>query len=86
MLNSVLRLFKGESADQAGKFGSVGGANGGIARHLDFAVIAAQGDVRVKVVGVGGAGGNAVARMASAGLRGVEFLGREYRRTGVAGV
>ena len=74
MLNSVLRLFKGESADQAGKFGSVGGANGGIARHLDFAVIAAQGDVRVKVVGVGGAGGNAVARMASAGLRGVEFL------------
>ena len=74
MLNSVLRLFKGESADQAGKFGSVGGANGGIARHLDFAVIAVQGDVRVKVVGVGGAGGNAVARMASAGLRGVEFL------------
>ena len=74
MLNSVLRLFKGESADQAGKFGSVGGPDGGIARHLDFAVIAAQGDVRVKVVGVGGAGGNAVARMASAGLRGVEFL------------
>jgi len=51
-----------------------GGPDGGIARHLDFAVIAAQGDVRVKVVGVGGAGGNAVARMASAGLRGVEFL------------
>lgn len=74
MLNSVRRLFRGEGVDYAGKFGAVGGPDGGIARHLDFAVIAAQGDVRVKVVGVGGAGGNAVARMASAGLRGVEFL------------
>ena len=74
MLNSVRRLFRSEGTDYAGKFGSVGGPDGGIARHLDFAVIAAQGDVRVKVVGVGGAGGNAVARMASAGLRGVEFL------------
>ena len=74
MLNSVRRLFRGEGADYAGKFGAVGGPDGGIARHLDFAVIAAQGDVRVKVVGVGGAGGNAVARMASAGLRGVEYL------------
>lgn len=33
-----------------------------------------EGEVRVKVVGVGGAGGNAVHRMAGAGLRGVEFL------------
>ena len=33
-----------------------------------------EGEVRVKVVGVGGAGGNAVNRMAGAGLRGVEFL------------
>ncbi|MDE2823514.1 MAG: cell division protein FtsZ [Chloroflexota bacterium] len=74
MLNSVRRLFRGEDTDYARKFGTVGGPDGGIARHLDFAVIAAQGDVRVKVVGVGGAGGNAVARMASAGLRGVEFL------------
>lgn len=74
MLNSVRRLFTNEGADYAGKFEAVGGPDGGIARHLDFAVIAAQGDVRVKVVGVGGAGGNAVARMASAGLRGVEFL------------
>ena len=74
MLNSVRRLFRGEGTDYAGKFESVGGPDGGIARHLDFAVIAAQGDVRVKVVGVGGAGGNAVARMASAGLRGVEYL------------
>ena len=39
-----------------------------------MASAAAEGDVRVKVVGVGGAGGNAVARMAGAGLRGVEFL------------
>ncbi|MYB48811.1 MAG: cell division protein FtsZ [Dehalococcoidia bacterium] len=74
MLNALRRLFTNEGTDYAGKFGSVGGPDGGIARHLDFAVIAAQGDVRVKVVGVGGAGGNAVARMASAGLRGVEFL------------
>ena len=74
MLNALRRLFTNEGADYAGKFGAVGGPDGGIARHLDFAVIAAQGDVRVKVVGVGGAGGNAVARMASAGLRGVEFL------------
>ena len=74
MLNSVRRLFRGKGTDYAGKFESVGGPDGGIARHLDFAVIAAQGDVRVKVVGVGGAGGNAVARMASAGLRGVEYL------------
>ena len=74
MLNSLLRLFNNESGTHAGKFGTVGGPDGGIARHLDFAVIAAQGDVRVKVVGVGGAGGNAVARMAGAGLRGVEFL------------
>ena len=74
MLNSLLRLFNGEGGTYAGRYGSSGGPDGGIARHLDFAVIAAQGDVRVKVVGVGGAGGNAVARMASAGLRGVEFL------------
>ena len=74
MLNALRRLFTNEGTDYAGKFGAVGGPDGGIARHLDFAVIAAQGDVRVKVVGVGGAGGNAVARMASAGLRGVEFL------------
>lgn len=33
-----------------------------------------EGKVRVKVVGVGGAGGNAVNRMVDAGLRGVEFL------------
>ena len=33
-----------------------------------------EGKVRVKVVGVGGAGGNAVTRMVDAGLRGVEFL------------
>ncbi len=74
MLNSLLRLFNSEGDTYAGRYGSSGGPDGGIARHLDFAVIAAQGDVRVKVVGVGGAGGNAVARMASAGLRGVEFL------------
>ena len=74
MLNSLLRLFNSEGGTYTGRYGSSGGPDGGIARHLDFAVIAAQGDVRVKVVGVGGAGGNAVARMASAGLRGVEFL------------
>ena len=74
MLNSLRRLFNGEGGTYAGRYDSAGGPDGGIARHLDFAVIAAQGDVRVKVVGVGGAGGNAVARMASAGLRGVEFL------------
>ena len=74
MLDSLLGLFKGDGADYAGRYGAAGGPDGGLARHLDFAVIAAQGDVRVKVVGVGGAGGNAVARMASAGLRGVEFL------------
>ena len=74
MLKSLLRPFRSEGDDYAGRYGSVGGPDGAIARHLDFAVIAAQGDVRVKVVGVGGAGGNAVARMASARLRGVEYL------------
>lgn len=74
MLNSILRLFKSEGVDYAGRYGSTGGPEGGIVKYLDLAVVAAEGDVRVKVVGVGGAGGNAVARMASAGLRGVEFL------------
>ena len=74
MLNSLLKLFKNDGGDYAGRYGSAGGHDGGIARHLDLAVVAAKGDVRVKVVGVGGAGGNAVARMASAGVRGVEFL------------
>ena len=33
-----------------------------------------QLDVRMKVVGIGGAGGNAVLRMQQAGIRGVEYL------------
>ena len=74
MLNPLLRLFNSENGTHAGRYGTVGRPDGGIAKHLDLAVVAAGGDVRVKVVGVGGAGGNAVARMASAGLRGVEFL------------
>ncbi|MCY4528604.1 MAG: cell division protein FtsZ [Chloroflexi bacterium] len=74
MLNSLLGLLKRDGNTNAGRYGSAGGPDGGIARHLDFAVIAAQGDVSVKVVGVGGAGGNAIARMANAGMQGVEFL------------
>ena len=74
MLNSLLRLFKSEGGNYAGRYGSAGGPDGGIAKHLDLAVVAAEGDVSVKVVGVGGAGGNAVARMASVGMRGIEYL------------
>ena len=34
---------------------------------------------KMKVIGVGGAGGNAVNRMIAAGLTGVEFTSGEYR-------
>ena len=74
MLNSLRKLFGVEVSDSAGRFGTTDGLDGGITRHLDLASAATEGDVRVKVVGVGGAGGNAVSRMAGAGLRGVEFL------------
>ena len=47
---------------------------GGDASDPERAYGSIEGEVRVKVVGVGGAGGNAVNRMAGAGLRGVEFL------------
>ena len=74
MINSLRKLFPRVGTDSAGRYGSTGGYEGGLAKHLDMAGAVAEGDVRVKVVGVGGAGGNAVARMASAGLRGVDFL------------
>src|SRR5215472_14863321 len=32
------------------------------------------GSARIKVVGVGGGGGNAIARMISSGLQGIEFI------------
>ena len=41
---------------------------------------------RIKVVGVGGAGGNAVNRMIEAGLTGVEFLAVNTDAPGAAGV
>ena len=47
---------------------------GGDASEPETTYGSIEGEVRVKVVGVGGAGGNAVNRMAGAGLRGVEFL------------
>ena len=74
MINSLKKLFQGGGTDSAGRYGATGGYEGGITRRLDLAGAAAESDVRVKVIGVGGAGGNAVARMASAGMRGVEFL------------
>ena len=74
MINSLKKLFQGTGTYSAGRYGATGGYEGGITKHLDMAGAVSEGDVRVKVVGVGGAGGNAVARMASAGLRGVEFL------------
>ena len=40
----------------------------------DFGVHAPHNQVTIKVLGVGGGGGNAVDYMASFGLRGVEFI------------
>ncbi len=37
---------------------------------------------RIKVVGVGGGGQNAINRMIDAGLQGVEFVGLEHRCAG----
>ena len=74
MLNSLKKLFKDDRNGTAGRYGTSGGIDGGLKKGFDLARAAAKGDVRVKVVGVGGAGGNAVARMANAGLQGVEFL------------
>ncbi len=74
MLNSLRRLFKEAGSASAGRYGTRGTSDGGLTRQFDLAGITSVGDVRVKVVGVGGAGGNAVARMASAGVQGVEFL------------
>ena len=82
MLNSLRKLFGVEVSDSAGRYGTTDGLDGGITRHLDLASAAAEGDVRVKVVGVGGAGGNAVARMAGAGATGGRVPCREYGRTG----
>ena len=64
MINSLKKLFQGGGTDSAGRYGATGGYEGGITRRLDLAGAAAESDVRVKVIGVGGAGGNAVARMA----------------------
>ncbi len=36
----------------------------------------------IKVVGVGGAGGNAVTHMISKGVQGVDFIVHEHRRAG----
>ena len=74
MFDSLRGLFQRDGSVAAGRYGTVGGIEGGLKRGFDLARAAAMGDVRVKVVGVGGAGGNAVARMADAGLMGVEFL------------
>ena len=41
--------------------------------RIEFAEEAAHG-ARIKVVGVGGGGGNAVSRMIASGLQGVEFI------------
>ena len=37
---------------------------------------------RIKVIGVGGAGQNAVNRMMEEGIQGVEFIACQYRRAG----
>jgi len=42
--------------------------------NFELESIVETGPARIKVVGVGGAGGNAVNRMIEAGLRGVEFI------------
>ncbi len=40
----------------------------------------------IKVVGAGGGGTNAVSRMVDAGIRGVEFVAGQHRRSGAAGL
>jgi cell division GTPase FtsZ len=37
---------------------------------------------RIKVIGIGGGGGNAVNRMIEAGIEGIEFLSSKYRPAG----
>ena len=46
----------------------------------------ARGGTRIKVIGVGGGGCNAVARMVAEGLDGRGVLRPEYRRAGARGV
>ena len=43
-------------------------------RNADLRAVAALPGVGIRVVGVGGGGGNAVRRMADGGLHGVDFL------------
>lgn len=75
MLNMFAGLFGGGEPDSMATHTPPGGADGAPAQGFDpSSAPSAAGTVRVKVVGVGGAGGNAVNRMAGAGLRGVEFL------------
>ena len=56
MINSLKKLFQGGGTDSAGRYGATGGYEGGITRRLDLAGAAAESDVRVKVIGVGGGG------------------------------
>ena len=74
MFNLLGRLTRSMKRDWHPEYGSSVPPNGDMMRELDLPEITSNGDVRVKVVGIGGAGGNAISRMASAGLRGVEFL------------
>jgi cell division protein FtsZ len=74
MFNLLGRLIQRVEPDWRPTYESASSPSGDLTRQLDLTEVPPNGDVRVKVVGIGGAGGNAVSRMASAGLRGVEFL------------
>ena len=41
---------------------------------MNFRIIEDERKARIKVVGVGGAGGNAINRMIQSGMNGVEFI------------
>src|SRR6202165_4599803 len=61
----------GESAMAGTTGGGSGVEEDPMAREIDRTI---DGNARIKVVGVGGAGGNAVNRMIRSKLRGVEFV------------
>ncbi len=74
MFSSFGKLFQSLERDWKPAYESSSRSDVGLAKQFDLPGVVPGGDVRVKVVGVGGAGGNAVSRMASAGLKGVELL------------
>ena len=74
MFNLLGRLIQRVESDWQPAYQSSSFPSGDLTRQLDLPDVPPNGDVRVKVVGIGGARGNAVRRMASAGLRRVDFL------------